>query len=78
MDDDDFLEKFKPVLSGLVDKEIKEERRKICLECDEYMVKFRDRTVVSLQNFKGTCGKCGCWLKPKTAIKDFKCPLGKW
>jgi hypothetical protein len=75
MDDDDFLGKFKPVLSGLVDKEIKEERRKICLECDEYMVKFK---MIASGKFTGMCGKCGCWLKPKTAIKDFKCPLEKW
>ena len=24
------------------------------------------------------CRACGCFVKAKTALKDQKCPLGKW
>ena len=40
------------------------ERRAICNTC-EYMTNNR-------------CGKCGCWLQYKTALRAEKCPIEKW
>ena len=87
------LEIAKKALSGFADEETKLKRRKICFGCDEYLVKFNqlagneegDDYLVKLgtlelinDSFNGVCGNCGCYLKPKTALIEFKCPLGKW
>lgn len=39
-------------------------RLDVCKSCDEYK--------------NGRCGKCGCFLRFKTAIESESCPLGKW
>ena len=46
------------------DPDVIAERRAICDSC-EYMTNKR-------------CGKCGCWLQYKTALRAEKCPIEKW
>ena len=46
------------------DPDVIAERRAICDSC-EYMTNNR-------------CGKCGCWLQYKTALRAEKCPIEKW
>lgn len=46
------------------DPDVIAERRAICDSC-EYMANNR-------------CGKCGCWLQYKTALRAEKCPIEKW
>ena len=88
------LEIAKKALSGFANEETKLNRREICLGCDEYLVKFNQLAgnekggdhlvklgtleLVTNYSFNGVCGNCGCYLKPKTALIEFKCPLGKW
>jgi len=38
----------------------------ICVECPKYVEKGP------------RCGKCGCFLSAKTALKTWHCPLKKW
>jgi hypothetical protein len=42
------------------------DRMEICKTCDE----FEDNSKV--------CGNCGCYLEPKTLVKNEHCPLNKW
>tara|TARA_A100001201_G_scaffold108250_1_gene92582 strand:- start:1421 stop:1783 length:363 start_codon:yes stop_codon:yes gene_type:complete len=46
--------------------ELQAERLEICKGC-EFYIPDQDR-----------CGKCGCYLKSKSAWKSSKCPIGKW
>lgn len=46
--------------------ELQAERLEICKGC-EFYIPAQDR-----------CGKCGCYLKSKSAWKSSKCPIGKW
>lgn len=50
----------------IVTDEIKAERMAICNSCENL--------------FEPTmqCRKCGCFVKAKTSIAPFKCPIGKW
>lgn len=43
-----------------------DDRFKICEECPHF-----------LKNTK-RCAKCGCFLKLKTAVPGFHCPIDKW
>lgn len=54
------------VLELVVTDEIKAERMAICNSCENL--------------FEPTmqCRKCGCFVKAKTSIAPFKCPVGKW
>jgi hypothetical protein len=47
-------------------EELQAERLEICKGC-EFYIPEQDR-----------CGKCGCFLKSKSAWKSSKCPIGKW
>lgn len=73
-----FLEKLKQRMSevnaaiqDVVDENIatdavKEERMDICRACDHYFAPTNQ------------CKKCGCFLKAKTAVNAFSCPIDKW
>jgi len=52
--------------SVLVPNEIKIARLDICEKC-EYLVKSTRQ-----------CSKCFCFVDGKTAVKNSKCPKGKW
>ena len=56
------------VKSGLAQAEndLQKKRLEICQGC-EFYIPEQDR-----------CGKCGCYLKSKSAWKSSKCPIGKW
>lgn len=43
-------------------------RLEVCNNCDKLKIKFTTRI----------CGECGCILKVKAVLKQFKCPLDKW
>lgn len=44
------------------------DRRKMCETCP-----FKKKGTLGHY-----CSKCGCYIKPKTAIKSESCPIGKW
>lgn len=46
--------------------DVKSSRLQICKQCDKFE-KSIDR-----------CTECGCFMQVKAAIKQAKCPLGKW
>ena len=46
------------------DPDVIAERKRICSQC-EHMHNNR-------------CGKCGCWLQYKAALRAEKCPINKW
>ena len=48
----------------LASKELEEERKIICSNCDKSKV--------------GICTQCGCIIKFKVKWIPHKCPLGKW
>lgn len=50
----------------LVNKEVKEKRRKICNNCELLNKDF------------GLCTHCLCIVKVKTTLKDSQCPIGLW
>jgi hypothetical protein len=50
------------------DDETVSTRRAICNGCEHRIKKFG----------VATCGKCGCFIVPKTTLKDQTCPIGKW
>lgn len=47
-------------------EELKEERLKVCRECEFFKPRFEK------------CGKCGCFMQLKTELENAKCPIGKW
>jgi hypothetical protein len=47
-------------------EELMEARLEICKMCEFYKAKTN------------RCGKCNCFMKLKTTLKDAKCPVGKW
>jgi len=56
------------VQNGMVkaENDLQQQRLDICKGC-EFYIPEQDR-----------CGKCGCYLKSKSAWKSAKCPIGKW
>lgn len=48
------------------DKELIQNRIKLCEECDQFKKTFR------------ICGSCGCLIDVKCKYKSAQCPLGKW
>ena len=48
----------------LIEKEICEERLKICSSCERLN--------------SGTCLACGCYVELRAALKKGKCPYKKW
>ncbi len=47
-------------------EELMEARLEICKVCEFYKAKTN------------RCGKCNCFMKLKTTLKDARCPVGKW
>lgn len=41
-------------------------RSKLCSQCEHY------RQIIDV------CDKCGCFMLAKKALKNTKCPIGKW
>lgn len=75
-------------LLGL-NKNIAEERMKICKECPIYSSKYGglcnnklyfdpETDEVSTTNLIGYVKGCGCRLKAKTTLKHEHCPANKW
>lgn len=75
-------------LLGL-NKDISEERLKICKKCPLYSFQFGgicnsrlyinlDNEDVSIEPKPGYKHGCGCRLKAKTAITNEQCPINKW
>jgi len=56
----DFLDD-KPILAN---KDVQENRLKICSDCDH--------------NHEGRCTLCGCWLENKVKFSSSHCPIMKW
>ena len=50
----------------VLDKKLKEERLKICNDCEFYNWSLR------------MCDECGCFMPFKSLIVKMKCPVGKW
>jgi hypothetical protein len=67
---DDIKKESVPIKNSLarilVTTEVKEHRLEICNNCE-----FLFQPTMQ-------CKKCGCFLKGKTAIAAFSCPIGKW
>tara|TARA_Y100001938_G_scaffold128217_1_gene181796 strand:- start:10998 stop:11258 length:261 start_codon:yes stop_codon:yes gene_type:complete len=67
---DDSISKLKEtydaVTSGYIEKEIQEERYKICEECSEFIKLLR------------LCNECKCYMPAKTLFNKSKCPKGYW
>lgn len=72
-----------------LNKDISEERIKVCLRCPLYSPKFGgvcnsrlwlnpNTGDVSTYEREGYKSGCGCRLSPKTKLPNAKCPLGKW
>jgi ribosomal protein L37AE/L43A len=57
----------------MIDKELREERLRVCETCEFYNDK---RTIAGLRDVR--CDACGCNLKLKAYIKMSKCPKDKW
>lgn len=51
---------------SLISKERYKDRMTTCLDCEHYSSSLN------------RCKKCGCFLILKAALKDTKCPMGKW
>lgn len=51
-------------ISDIKYKDIFNERRKICAECEF--------------NSKGKCTVCGCFIKAKTMSENSRCLIGHW
>lgn len=49
----------------LVEKDIRDNRYKICQDCN------------NLNNLK-VCTKCFCFMPAKTWLKKYSCPIKKW
>jgi hypothetical protein len=49
---------------NLVDENKKEERMKICRDCEFFLL--------------NVCKKCGCFMPAKTKFQTSRCPIGKW
>ena len=49
-------------------EELQQERLSICKNCSN----FKPRITINI------CDVCGCVLRMKIAIKQLKCPKGKW
>ena len=61
-----FYKYFCMAILNKVDESIKEERLRICQECDKFFVPT------------STCKVCGCFMKLKTTYDKARCPLNKW
>ena len=59
----------------LLSKEQKMSRLQICQTCPQYRNKLLG--IIPTTRF-ARCGVCGCFLNAKAALKDMKCPEGKW
>ena len=56
---------------GVADEEEINKRKEICKNCELIKNKTDD--------LKGSkCSACGCLIRAKTALKNEKCPKGKW
>ncbi len=49
-----------------VDQKVKQERLKICRECDSFVSAFN------------TCKECGCYMPAKATFASVECPKGFW
>lgn len=61
-----FYKYFYMTILNKVSELIKEERLRICQECDKFFVPT------------SICQVCGCLMKIKTAYAKAACPLNKW
>lgn len=73
-----------------LNKDISEERMKICKKCPLYVVRFETELCnsklfmdpqtddISLEPEVGYIKGCGCRLKAKTTLPNEECPAGKW
>ena len=52
-------------------KKTSDEKYTICKECKYYGLS-------PLRMLRDRCDKCGCFMRIKTKIPGFKCPIGKW
>lgn len=52
--------------NNYIDKETRDARYNVCLDCDRLFRPTR------------TCKECGCFMSLKTWLKEAHCPLGKW
>tara|TARA_B100001971_G_C18114300_1_gene495955 strand:+ start:60 stop:350 length:291 start_codon:yes stop_codon:yes gene_type:complete len=67
---DDAINKLKDlatsVTSGVIEKEIQEERYAICEDCSEFKKLTRQ------------CKVCSCFMPAKTLFNKSRCPKGYW
>jgi hypothetical protein len=63
--DVEFLDLFDP-RQPRSDKDLKEERLAICMECP------------ALNKNLMKCTKCGCFMQLKSTLRQATCPVGKW
>jgi hypothetical protein len=56
----------KEIMALVVSDDIKESRMAICNSCEFLFTPTMQ------------CKKCGCFVKTKTAVAPFKCPIDKW
>jgi len=55
---------------GYADKKVIRIRRKICKKCPMIML--------GLDFSTDSCSECGCYILPKTALRNETCPIDKW
>lgn len=62
---------------NLVSEEVFNERKSICLNCEN--LRYKDKDDFNTYKCGGPTG-CGCWLCYKLLLKDERCPLKqpKW
>jgi hypothetical protein len=54
---------------GTADKAIIKLRRELCAKCEHASAGDRGMS---------RCGLCGCFIRPKTVLKDQECPDKRW
>lgn len=65
-----WIKSFNPTDS---EKELAEERVKICMVCE-----FR-KEIIHNKEWSALCGRCGCPISTKIFTNQYgTCPLGKW